>query len=45
MSKDHPLDYMPYTSLFFFDKDEYEFVGRAKQRDPHDFARFILRKK
>lgn len=45
MRKDHLLDYMPYTSLFFFDKDEYEFVGRAKQRNPKDFARFILRKK
>lgn len=45
MKKDHPLDYLPYTSLFFFDKDEYEFVGKAKQRDPKDFARYILRKK
>lgn len=45
MRKDHHLDYLPYTSLFFFDKDDYEFVGRAKQRDPKDFVRFILRKK
>lgn len=45
MKKDHPLDYLPYTSLFFFDKDEYELVGPAKQRNPKDFARFILRKK
>lgn len=45
MRKDHPLEYLPYTSLFFFDKDEYEYVGRAKQRNPKDFARFILRKK
>lgn len=45
MRKNHPLDYLPYTSLFFFDKDEYEFVGNAKQRDPKDFARYILRKK
>lgn len=45
MRKDHPLDYLPYTSLFFFDKDEYEYVGKAKQRNPKDFGRYILRKK
>ena len=45
MKKNHPLDYLPYTSFFFFDKDEYEYIGPAKQRDPKDFARYILRKK
>ena len=43
--KRHPIDYMPWTQLFYYDKDEYEYVGRAKQRNPKDFARFILRKK
>lgn len=43
--KRHPIDYMPWTQLFFYDKDEYEFVGRAKQRNPKDFVRWILRKK
>lgn len=41
-NRDYDLSYLPGTALCYYDHDEYECLGKAKQRDPKDFIRYIL---
>ncbi len=39
------ITYLPITSLFYFDKDKYICIGKAKQRDKKDYCRIELKNK
>ena len=41
-NKEYDLSYMPYTALWYFNKDGYIYLGKVKQRDPKDYARSAI---
>lgn len=43
--KDYDITYMPYTAVWYYDKDKYTGLGRVKQRNPKDYARCALARK